>query len=443
MSFAALFASTSLLDQHYQPQGLLSLSDQAIEFIIFRADKQNIPLCLGLARLPAHGIKNGFISDLKLCSQGIMAAVSQAEEMAGTTIKKTTVIFSGPPPAVLLLRQQLFLHGTRIEKKHLHQLEAKFWPPHRPRLHGHYYMTQAIPYECRLDASPPIDNPLGMVGERLSLTSALVYEEVHALETLYNLLQRSKLSPAYIIDRALAAALGMLSVEEQQQGALALHLDRDSTNLAIIKNFCPLFLARLPIGVGYVAEQLAQELKIDPRLAERITHTLPNLTNRGSPPVGTSIDPRTAELVNLLAAADITHVEAIDEVCAIARRAIAHIINQAMDKIEKSPLPLDKIPLLSLSGHRFPGLNTLLADRYNKRVRSTPASAMHNPHPTVANPALKTGTEIASLLGAALFVIRAEMDDQPGRQGKKSFLYPLPRRSLVNRLMDWVRRNYG
>ncbi|MDI9313723.1 MAG: rod shape-determining protein [Hydrotalea sp.] len=395
-----------------EPFAVLSLGSETIRIAIFCRDKNNRPLLMGFGTAPSLGIKNGFIVDLRACRDRALAALSQAEQNAEHHLKKITVLFSGPSPAVVMKKYNLTLNGSAVTRRHLLALNQKFWSP---KMVGDYHLLYPIPFDYRLDNSPALKNPLGLVGQKLSLTMAMIYEERHALENIDGLLQKINLRPSWLLDEAMASALGMTAVDEQEMGALSLHIGAETTNIAVIKNFCPIFLYRLPIGGRALTLALAKNLGLDVKTAEAVKRSFGDITGQNGQLSFATTNPLLPK---------------IDEAAAMAvvTAYLSNLINQVTGVLEKYNINYRQLAVLSLSGGgtKLKGLDQLLREKLNRRVRTTPANPLSN------LPRHADGTEFAGMVGAALFIIKKQLNQQQ-----------MPKPSLLRNLVAWARKNYG
>ena len=332
-------------------------------------------------------------------------------------------MFSGPSPVVVMKKYNLALNGAAITRRHLLALNQKFWSP---KTVGDYHLLYPLPFDYRLDSSPSLKNPMGLVGQNLSLTMAMIYEKRHALENIDGFLQKINLRPSLLLDEALAAALGMTTVEEQEMGALAIHIGAETTNIAVIKNFCPIFLHRLPIGGKNLTLALAKNLGLDIKTAEAVKKGLPDITGRqpGAPsPAPSPFLPKTDEPAAM----------------AVVNAYLSNLINQVVAVLEKNNINYRQLTTLSLSGGgaKLKGLDQLLKEKLNRRVRTTPAASPAN------LPRYIDGTEIAGMMGAALFIIKKQLNEQQKNNATIDFYQPLPKPSLLRNIMAWARKNYG
>ncbi|MGI9462000.1 MAG: cell division FtsA domain-containing protein [Alphaproteobacteria bacterium] len=403
-----------------EPFGVLSLGSETIRLAIFRRDKNNAPLLMGIGMATSLGIKNGFITDLKACRSRVFLALSQAEKMAEYNLKKIALLFSGTKPVVVMKKYNLTLGGAAITRRHLFGLHQRFWSP---KIVGDYHLLYPIPFEYRLDQSPSIKNPLGLVGQNLSLTMAMIYEDRHALENVDSFLDNMKLPPSLLMDEAMAVALGMTSVEEQDTGALSIHIGADTTNVAVIKNFCPIFLYRFNVGGRSLTRELAKTLRLDIKTAEAVKRNLPDMTgyHASIPP-----NPLLPNIDN-------------DKAMVVVRAHLSKFINHIVGILEKNRIQYQNLSVLAISGGgaKLRGLDRLLAEKLHKRVHTTPATNLAN------LPRYVHGTEIAGLTGVALFIIKKQLNQQQQNTSHMDFYQFLPKPSLWRNIIAWAKKNYG
>lgn len=414
-----------------EPFGVLSLGSSMIRIAIFRRDRQNNPLLMGIGMTPSLGLKDGFITDLKACRDRVFLALNQAEKMAEYNLKQIAVLFSGPQPVVLMKKYKLSLGGAAVSRRHLATLNQKFWSPKSVE---EYHLLYPIPFEYRLDSSPSLKNPLGLVGQNLSLTMAMIYEERHALQNIDGFLEKLNLPPSLLIDEAMAVALGMTSVDEQEMGALSIHIGAETINLAVIKNFCPIFMHRFNLGGSFLTKQLANALAIDIKTAEALKKNLPNITGHGNPAGNSSRDGDKHFSPNPL----LPHVD-MDKALLVVRDYLSQVFNQAIGILEKNHIDYRQLSVITVSGGgaKIKGLDELLKEKLKKMVRTTPTTDIKNLPPYIH------GIEIAGIIGTALFIIKKQLNQQQKNISPVDFYQPLPKNSILHNIIAWAKRNYG
>lgn len=428
-----------MANNHFRqkPEAILDIGTAATTVLLVGLNQNNLPILLSYARFPSEGVINGQILNIETVSRVVTKSISEAERMAGIGIQDVTICFSGKPPLSKLARKTIVLDQSPVTNRTVLELQRSFQKLQKQK---DYFLLQTIPYQYRLDDSPPIKNPLGLLGHKLSLDMALHYEDENALRTYRLLLQRCRLKLNGFIDQSLAAALAMLTAEEQHLGAISLHMGAGTTNIALLHNYCPIFLNRLPIGGQSITEDLAKLLGITLKEAETIKCQLPNIMEE-------SID--TLELKDR----SIPTRQAIEIV-----HAKLHIILQTLKNLLQQHYPhYRQIPIFALSGGaaEINGFDKLIEQKFNKRVKTQHAAdllglpkAILNQKHSFSSSGVKFASSPITAIGAAFYTLGQHDAEQKDKtiismhklQHKQRKEYP--ETSLWQRLWDWFVRNY-
>jgi cell division protein FtsA len=129
---------------------------------------------------------------------------------------------------------------------------------------------QVVPREFRIDSQGGIEDPVGLSGSRLEVLTLLVFADASHVEQLEKAVQAGGRKVAQMILRPLATALGVLTQAEIAQGAVAIDIGASHTELAVMKGGTVLGVGNVPVGIGHVASDLMQLLKVSREEAERL-----------------------------------------------------------------------------------------------------------------------------------------------------------------------------
>jgi cell division protein FtsA len=127
-----------------------------------------------------------------------------------------------------------------------------------------------VPREFRIDSQGGIEDPVGLSGSRLEVLTLLVFADASHVEQLEKAVQAGGRKVAQMILRPLATALGVLTQAEIAQGAVAIDIGASHTELAVMKGGTVLGVGNVPVGIGHVASDLMQLLKVSREEAERL-----------------------------------------------------------------------------------------------------------------------------------------------------------------------------
>lgn len=127
-----------------------------------------------------------------------------------------------------------------------------------------------IPLSFVLDGQGNITQPVGLSGNKLSVTMLIISVPLGQIKMLSAALERCHLNVVGKVATPYASALAVLSEEEKQMGATVLDLGGDNTGIAIFSNGYLRYADNLKLGGSLITKDLSQILKIPFFQAEKI-----------------------------------------------------------------------------------------------------------------------------------------------------------------------------
>ncbi len=124
--------------------------------------------------------------------------------------------------------------------------------------------------EYLVDDVGDISDPLGMNGSRLEVVTLIVEGFVPQVNVLLKTLERLNVGVGGIIFNPLAAARSVLSKKQRELGVLMLDFGSGTTSMAVYEESKVLHVRSLPVGSGYVTNDIAIGLKTSIEMAEKL-----------------------------------------------------------------------------------------------------------------------------------------------------------------------------
>lgn len=124
--------------------------------------------------------------------------------------------------------------------------------------------------EYLVDDVGDISDPLGMNGSRLEVVTLIVEGFVPQVNILLKTLERLNVGIGGIIFNPLAAARSVLSKKQRELGVLMLDFGSGTTSMAVYEESKVLHVRSLPVGSGYVTNDIAIGLKTSIEMAEKL-----------------------------------------------------------------------------------------------------------------------------------------------------------------------------
>lgn len=222
---------------------------------------------IGVSNAKSKGVKDGIIVDIEAAATAIKAAISQAEEKAGISIKSVNV---GLPGNLLQVEPTQGMIPVTSDTKEITDQDVenvvksaltKSMTPDRE-------VITFIPEEFIVDGFQGIRDPRGMMGVRLEMRGLLYTGPRTILHNLRKTVERSGVQVENIIISPLALVGSVLNEGEREFGATVIDMGAGQTTVATIRNQELQFTNILQEGGDYVTKDISKVLKTSQKLAE-------------------------------------------------------------------------------------------------------------------------------------------------------------------------------
>lgn len=215
----------------------------------------------------ADGIEGGEIVDLEAAEAAIRAVLQEAEDEAGTTVETVSASVSAGRPHSVLLEVDRPLGGRPVDSEDLVSVLER--ARQEVRQAGRVVLHSVI-LEARLDDGAPVEDPRGLVGERLRVLVHLVVARSESLQRVLKVLESCHVEARALIAAPYAAGLGCLLPDERERGCLLIDMGADATHVAHFTGGKLAWTDRVALGGERITHDIAWGLEIDRKLAERL-----------------------------------------------------------------------------------------------------------------------------------------------------------------------------
>jgi cell division protein FtsA len=222
---------------------------------------------LGVGHRVAQGLRGGEIVDFQAVQASILAAVQEAEQAAGVTLRNVIVVTAVGRPVSSTLELDVRLSGRAVAGQDITRLlvaaRARAADPERVVLH-------VLPGAIAIDGRPTMRDPRGMRAGRLGLNAIVVHAAAAPLRQLIGCVESCHLKVENVVASAYATAYACLTREEVEFGTVLLDLGADVTGLAVFGDGRVFGLGAVPLGGAHVTRDLAIGLRTTRVHAERL-----------------------------------------------------------------------------------------------------------------------------------------------------------------------------
>lgn len=225
------------------------------------------PSIIGFSEVDNSGMRKGNVAHVEEVAQAIIAAVNEAERMAGRPIKNATINVNGSHVQGLSSKGVIAVSSSNREITDDDRARVEEAAT-IVQLPANKEIVQVFARNYRIDGQDNIKDPVGMQGVRLEVDTHIVMAGTPALRSLEQALERAEIGIAHRTVSGLAAAEAVLDRKQKESGTLVLDIGATTTNLVVIEDGEIEHVAVVPMGGMHVTNDLAIGLKTDLEIAE-------------------------------------------------------------------------------------------------------------------------------------------------------------------------------
>src|SRR5712692_6711064 len=278
-------------------------------------DLPRLPLAkvLGVGLAKNQGVRRGVVRDIEETSRSIVAALRDAERMAGVKVPGVTCGIAGEHVAARTSSGVVEVSADEITATDVARVNEVARAISLGRDHE---LLHDIPQEYMVDQQHGISDPVGMTGMRLEVEMYLVTVQSTAAQNLRKSVNKAGYRVADLVLEPLAASYAVLSDDERELGVALVEVGGGSTGVAIFHEVKIRHLASIKFAGNIVTNDVVQGLGVTQADAERLKERH-----------GVAYQPLVdAEMINLPS----TPGQGVRQA---SRELLAHIIHQRVDEV--------------------------------------------------------------------------------------------------------------
>jgi cell division protein FtsA len=215
----------------------------------------------------SYGIRNGVITDLKVCQEVIIKIINNIEKTTGIKCNNIYITLSEN----IMISQQMNLHtstiGKTITSKDINKLLLEVI-----QLCKNQKLDIIHTFACNyiLDGYKGILNPLGMYGNSLECQFHILAVPYNHIVNINNLFAKTNININGYIANTYASGLACLTKDELHLGVIIIEFGAGTTSFGIFEKNKLIYLDTIPLGGYHITNDIAKGLKISFEMAERI-----------------------------------------------------------------------------------------------------------------------------------------------------------------------------
>jgi cell division protein FtsA len=223
---------------------------------------------VGFGSAPSQGWLRGRIADQKAVANSVLAALRQAEAMAGASVESVVAGMGGQTLRGANGRGVVDLgHERGVDQRDVNRVVNR---ASRVQLHEDRMVLQLFPQDFLIDDQPGHSDPRNMLATRLELQVHLVTSSIQEHNSLIGAVNQAHLAVEETIFEGLAGCYAAVLPEDRREGIAIVDIGADSTELAVYHGDAMQLASTIRVCGDHFTRDLAQGLCLSFDDAERV-----------------------------------------------------------------------------------------------------------------------------------------------------------------------------
>lgn len=307
------------------------------------------PQILGAVQVNSSGIRKGAVIDTDEVVVNISKAIKDLEIFSGFPIDHIYANISGiqitaneSKGVVAVSRADSQISEEDVNRV-LGAAQAISMPANREIIH-------VIPRYFWVDSTECIKNPVGMNGVRLEVDALIILASSPFVKTLVQAINKAHLEVSNLVLSSLAASKAVLTKQQKELGCVLVDIGGGVTSIAVFEEGNLIHASDLPIGAGYITNDIALGLQTSVNIAEVIKvqygSALPNEIARKE---GINLDKFNLGETGIISRREVA------QIIEARLQEIFELVNKELRKINRQGL-LPAGAILTGGGAKIPGI---------------------------------------------------------------------------------------
>jgi cell division protein FtsA len=222
---------------------------------------------VGIGSSPSEGLRKGVVVNIDSTMESIKRAVDEAENAADMDIKRVYAGVSGSHIKSFNNQGMVVIRGNVVEEGDVQRVieaaKAIPLPADREVLH-------ILPQYYVVDDQDGIKDPIGMSGVRLEVNVHIVTGAAASVQNVVRSVNGVGLDVTEVVLEQFAASEAVLSADEKELGVALVDVGGGTTDIAVYSEGVVKYTAVLPVGGGYLTNDIAVGLRTPVSEAEKV-----------------------------------------------------------------------------------------------------------------------------------------------------------------------------
>ncbi len=224
---------------------------------------------LGMGVCRSEGLQKGVVVNLSKTIASVRSSIEKAEKEAGSVIESAWVSAGSQFIRGTNAQAETEIRGkngrvSRDDVERVVNLARAFELP------DDYQVLHTLPQVFRLDQQEGVLDPLGMTGQRLSVSVHVVVNANAVVENVINAINRSGVVVRGAVMQQLASAEAVLTADEKELGCILVDIGGGTTDIAVYHRGRIWHSEVLPVGGNLITKDIALGLRAPMEEAEQL-----------------------------------------------------------------------------------------------------------------------------------------------------------------------------
>lgn len=247
----------------------LDIGSSQVKAVVIERRKDGVLSVLSVFKHPSSGFRKGVLVDIEDATHFLREIIVDLRKVSKQAVQNIWVnvnsefVKARPSRAVVAVsRADRGIEEDDVERVLQASQAIKSLP--------NYQVLHNVTREYFVDDVGDIQDPVGMTGNRLEVSTMIIEVFSPKLAVLVKALERVGAGVSGLIFNPLAASRAVLSKRQKELGVLMIDFGFGTTSLAVYEEGKLLHTKCLPIGGSYVTNDIAVGLKIPVDIAEKL-----------------------------------------------------------------------------------------------------------------------------------------------------------------------------
>lgn len=256
----------------------LDIGSIDIKAVIAKSDTNGLSICgFGLAK--TTGVKKGVITNIEQASNCIRKAVFDATNTAGRHYDKVIVSISGAYTKSVKSQGVITVPDNEISINEIRR--AMEVAKDTANVPNNYVKLQILPYKFKVDEQDGIEDPLGMSGMRLEVSTHVIIVPENSIKNLTKAVEMAGINIDNIVLSGYASAIATLNEDEKELGVALIDMGGAVCDIVVHLGNSLMYNDILPFGSANITSDLSSGIHTSLDYAEKIKLNFDDLSVNG------------------------------------------------------------------------------------------------------------------------------------------------------------------